>query len=70
VYPFVRGDYQVMRRLTDEARGVSERLSSPVLRLAAHRLAAVTAMYHGALCEARSEFEAILRLYDASRHRP
>ena len=69
VYPFVHGDYQAMRRLTDEARGVSERLSSPVLRLAAHRLAAVTAMYHGALCEARSEFEAILRLYDASRHR-
>ena len=70
VFPFVRGDYQVMRRVTDEARGVSERLSSPVLRLAAHRLSAITAMYHGALCEARSEFEAILRLYDASHHRP
>jgi predicted ATPase/class 3 adenylate cyclase len=69
VYSFVHGDYRVMRRLTDEARGVSERLSSPVLRLAAHRLAAVTAMYHGALCEARSEFDAILRLYDASCHR-
>ena len=70
IHPFVRGDYQVMRRVTDEARGVSERLSSPVLRLAAHRLAAITAMYHGALGEARSEFEAILRLYDARLHRP
>jgi hypothetical protein len=70
VYPFVRGDFQAMRRLTDEARGVSQRLSSPVLRLVAHRLAAITALYHGALREARSEFEAILRLYDASQHRP
>ena len=69
VYPFVRGDYQAMRRLTDEARGISERLSSPVLRLAAHRLAAVTAMYHGALCEARFEFESILCLYNVSRDR-
>jgi predicted ATPase len=59
-----------MRRLTDEAQGVSQRLSSPVLRLAAHRLAAITGMYRGALSEARSEFEAILRLYDASHHRP
>ncbi|HEY2616909.1 MAG TPA: AAA family ATPase [Acetobacteraceae bacterium] len=70
VYSLVRGDYQVMRRLTDEARGVSQRLSSPVLRLTAHRLTAITAMYRGALCEARTEFEAILRLYDATHHRP
>jgi predicted ATPase len=70
VYSLVRGDYQVMQRLTDEAQGVSQRLSSPVLRLAAHRLAAITDMYRGALSEARSEFEAILRLYDAGHHRP
>jgi predicted ATPase len=70
VYSLVRGDYQAMWRLTGEAEGVSQRLPSPVLRLAAHRLAAITAMYRGAFCEARSEFEAILRLYDASLHRP
>jgi predicted ATPase/class 3 adenylate cyclase len=70
VYSLVRSDHRVMRRLTDEAQGVSQRLSSPVLRLAAHRLTAITAMYHGALCEARAGFEAILRLYDASHHRP
>ena len=58
-----------MRRLTDEAREVSERLPDPVIRLAAHRLAGITAMHFGAFDEARSEFEAILRLYEAGRHR-
>ena len=38
VYHFVRGHYPTMRRLTDEAREVSERLPDPVIRLAAHRL--------------------------------
>ena len=69
VYYFVRGDYSVMRRLTDEARQVAERLPSPLIRLASHRLAGITAMHFGAFAEARSEFEAILRLYDAPRHR-
>jgi len=69
VYYFVRGDYSVMRRLTDEARQVAERLPSPLIRLASHRLAGITAMHFGAFAEARSEFEAILRLYDARRHR-
>jgi predicted ATPase/class 3 adenylate cyclase len=69
VYSFVRGDYPVMRRLVGEARQVSERLPDPVVRLAGHRLAGIAAMHFGAFAEARREFEAILRLYDASRHR-
>ena len=69
VFYFVRGNYPMMRRLTDEARQVSERFPNPVVRLAGHRLAGITAMHFGAFSEARSEFEAILRLYDASRHR-
>ena len=69
VYHFVRGNYPTMRQLTDEARQVSERLPDPVIRLAAHRLAGITAMHFGAFDEARSEFEAILRLYAAGRHR-
>jgi len=69
VYCFVRGDYPTMRRLTDEARQVSERLPNPVIRLASHRLAGITAMHFGAFPEARSEFEAILQLYDAQQHR-
>jgi predicted ATPase/class 3 adenylate cyclase len=69
VYYFVRGDYPTMRRLTDEARQISERLPNPLVRLTRHRLAGIAAMHFGAFSEARSEFEAILRLYDASRHR-
>jgi predicted ATPase len=69
VFHFVRGNYPMIRRLTDEARQVSERFPNPVVRLAGHRLAGITAMHFGAFSEARSEFEAILRLYDASRHR-
>jgi predicted ATPase len=69
VYHFVRGDYPMMRRLADEARQASERLPNPVIRLASHRLAGITAMHFGAFAEARSEFEAILRRYDVSQHR-
>jgi predicted ATPase len=69
VYYFVRGDYRMMRRLIDEARRVSERLPNPVIRLASHRLAGITAMHFGAFPEAQSEFEAILQLYDARQHR-
>jgi len=69
VYHFVRGHYPMMQRLTDEARQVSERLANPVVRLASHRLAGITAMHFGAFSKARSELEAILRLYDARQHR-
>jgi predicted ATPase len=69
VYHFVRGNYPTMRRLTEEARQISERLPNPVVCLASHRLAGITAMHFGALAESRSQFESILRLYDASRHR-
>src|SRR4029079_8327508 len=37
VYYFVRGNYPMMRRLTDEARQVSERFPNPIVRLAGHR---------------------------------
>jgi predicted ATPase len=69
VYYFVRGDYPMMQRLSDEARQVSERLPNPLVRLASHRLAGITAMHFGAFSKARSEFETILRLYDARQHR-
>jgi predicted ATPase len=69
VYHFVRGDYPMMRRLTDEARQVSQRLPNRLIRLASHRLAGITAMHFGVFPKARSEFEAILRLYDARQHR-
>jgi predicted ATPase/class 3 adenylate cyclase len=69
VYYFVRGDYPMMRQLTDEARQVSERLPNPVIRLASHRMAGITAMHFGSFPEARCEFEAILQLYDAQQHR-
>lgn len=69
VYHFVRGHSPMMRRLTDEARQICERLPYPVLRLASHRLAGITAMHFGTFPEARSEFEAILQLYDARQHR-
>jgi predicted ATPase len=65
----VRGHYPVMQRLTDEARQISGRLQNPIVRLASHRLAGITAMHAGAFPEARSEFEAILALYDAGQHR-
>ena len=58
-----------MRRLVDEAQQICERLPNPVLRLASHRLAGITAMHSGAFSVARSEFEAITRLYDPKRHR-
>ncbi|SIO47947.1 Predicted ATPase [Bradyrhizobium erythrophlei] len=69
-YHFVRGDYGMMRQLAEEARRTSERTADAALRLAAHRLSGLTALHVGAFVEARSEFEAILRLYDPSQHRP
>src|SRR5260370_39133603 len=68
VYCFSRGDHRMMRRLTDEARPISERLPNPVIRLASHRLARITAMHFGAFPKARAEFQAIRRLYDARHH--
>jgi predicted ATPase/class 3 adenylate cyclase len=69
VFHFVRGNHPVMMRLADEARQVSKRLPNPLIRLASNRLAGITAMYSGAFPEARSEFEAILALYDPYQHR-
>jgi predicted ATPase len=69
VFHFVRGDYPTMCRLTGEARQLSERLQNQIIRLAAHRLAGITAMHAGAFSEARTEFESILALYDAGLHR-
>lgn len=69
VHHFVRGDYPMMRRLAGKAQQVSKSLPSPVVRLASHRLAGITAMHFGVFPEARSEFDAILRLYDAGVHR-
>jgi predicted ATPase/class 3 adenylate cyclase len=70
VFHFVRGDHRMMRELTDQVRRASERTADESLRLAAHRLAGITAMYAGDFPEARSEFETILQLYDPTRHRP
>lgn len=38
IYHFVRGDYGMMRQITDEARRASDRTEDPILRLAVHRL--------------------------------
>jgi predicted ATPase len=69
VYSFVRGDAPAMRRLVDETRQISDRLPSPVVRLTHHRLAGITALHSAAFIQARAEFEAILRHYEASQHR-
>jgi class 3 adenylate cyclase/predicted ATPase len=69
VYHFVRGDYPMMQRLTGEAEQAARHLSNPMILLASHRLAGITAMYSGAFATARCEFEEILGLYDVSEHR-
>ena len=69
VYYFVHGDYPMMCRLANEAQQVSRRVASPILQLAAHRLAGMTAMHFGDFPQARSEFQAILPVYDAREHR-
>ena len=56
-------------RLANEAQQVSRRVASPILQLAAHRLAGMTAMHFGDFPQARSEFQAILPVYDAREHR-
>jgi predicted ATPase/class 3 adenylate cyclase len=69
VFHFVRGNYPAMRQLTAEVQRLSKRLPDPILQLASHRLAGITAMHAGEFPEARSEFEAILALYDPGQHR-
>jgi predicted ATPase/class 3 adenylate cyclase len=69
VFHFVRGNYPMMRRLTDEAQSIVQRLPHPMVRLASHRLAGITAMHSGAFPAACSEFEAIIGSYDARQHR-
>ncbi|WP_430678824.1 AAA family ATPase [Mesorhizobium album] len=68
-FHFVRGDHPMMQRLVQEARQISERSPNPLVRLASHRLAGITATHGGAFADARLEFEAILALYDPSQHR-
>jgi predicted ATPase len=68
-FHFVGGSFPMMQQLTDEARDLSQRLPYPILRLASHRLAGVTALYSGAFSVALSEFNAIVSTYDANQHR-
>jgi predicted ATPase/class 3 adenylate cyclase len=68
-FHFVGGSFPMMQQLTDEARDLSRRVPHPMLRLANHRLAGVTALYSGAFSVARSEFNAIVSTYDANQHR-
>ena len=70
IFHFVRGDYSAMQSLTAEAERAAERTGDIALELAAHRLAALTAMHAGAFVKARSEFETILSRYEPDAHRP
>ena len=69
-YHFVRGEYDKMQQSIQEATRLAQAMGDEALELAAHRFSAIGAMYVGDLARARSEFETILSLYDASRHRP
>ncbi|MGY4505555.1 tetratricopeptide (TPR) repeat protein [Bradyrhizobium sp. GM24.11] len=70
IFHFVRGDYRAMQSLVAEASLAAERTRDMALELAAHRLAALTAMHAGDFLTARSEFETILSRYDPDAHRP
>ena len=70
IYHFVRGDYRDMQSLTAEAELAAERSGDPTLKLAAHRMLALSAMHAGAFVQARSAFEGILREYELETHRP
>jgi predicted ATPase len=59
-----------MQSLTAEAERAAERTGDIALELAAHRLAALTAMHAGAFVKARCEFETILSRYEPDAHRP
>src|SRR5262249_2309751 len=65
----LRGDHPMMQRLVREARQIPERSPNPLVRLASHRLAGITATHGGAFADARLGVEAILALYDLRRHR-
>jgi predicted ATPase/class 3 adenylate cyclase len=70
IFHFVRGDYSAMQSLTAEAARAAERSGDIALELAAHRLAALTAMHAGAFVKAHCEFETILSRYEPDAHRP
>jgi predicted ATPase/class 3 adenylate cyclase len=69
-YHFVRGEHDKMQQSVQEATRLANAMGDEALGLAAHRFSAIGAMYVGDLARARSDFETILALYDASRHRP
>jgi class 3 adenylate cyclase/predicted ATPase len=68
-FQFVGGNFPMMQRLADEARSLHQRLPHPMIRLASHRLAGITALHSGAFLSSLSEFNSILSTYDASQHR-
>ena len=70
IFHFVRGDYGAMQSLVAEAQRAAERTRDTALELAAHRLAALTAMHAGDFLKARSELETILSRYEPKAHRP
>ena len=59
-----------MQSLVAEAQRAAERTGDTALELAAHRLAALTAMHAGDFLKARSELETILSRYEPKAHRP
>ena len=67
VFHFVRGDYDAMQSLTTEAQRAAEQSGDMALQLAAHRLAALTAMHAGDFVKARAEFDTILDRYEPQR---
>ncbi|MBR1166548.1 AAA family ATPase [Bradyrhizobium liaoningense] len=70
IFHFVRGDLAAMQSLVAEAQRAAERTGHTALELAAHRLAALTAMHSGDFLTARSELETILSRYQPEEHRP
>ncbi|RTE93947.1 adenylate/guanylate cyclase domain-containing protein [Bradyrhizobium sp. LVM 105] len=70
IFHFVRGDFGAMQILVAEAQRAAERTGDTALDLAAHRMAALTAMHAGDFLTARSEFEMILSRYQPDTHRP
>jgi class 3 adenylate cyclase/predicted ATPase len=70
VFHFVRGDYQMMRATAEQSQRLSEHSPDSALRMASHRLLAITAMHAGRFLEARAGFERILLEYDPALHRP
>ena len=69
-YHFVRGDYGMMRQLTEEARRTSERTADPALRLAAHRLSGLTGLQSGAFVERAQNLRRSCASMTRAQHRP